>query len=788
MLWRFTILNNRTNTSTIIDEPLGWDANTSEIKRDLDWHGILFTNQGDTFQFDGKAMRLLKAEYEEYGVQGDMTLIMEEDCGNGYEEFSHGKFMFKDYDFVCGDECYVKVPVETTKETKDLRNRLNQKVNLETTKAFDEVTTLPVYNKLPFEMELPSKGIFIKDHALAENNIEESFNGGLNAPSNNGWNITYGQLEFAKTIKAAEIGGFSFNPVQKVGGTYFGHTMDLNYTGGAGNVDNVGLFAPLPFVKPLNLSPIVNYFLDSSNYGQISNPVQLSLSFTGKIDVLNCVVPVIAFYLLRLPNRPTNINNGDNFSDYERIYREVIYQVPFPFGPGDGLQPGQSVNINSSFVDNNFILNEGDRFYYFISITERKNQTMIDAVNNGGKAFKLTEYQNSFFKLSNLSRTPATTSKVFAINETISRVVETITNNKLKAFSEYFGRTDSQPYLHDVDGCGSLEVISDGIRVRKQENRIPNKPSLFSLSLQDVFEGLNPIHNIGMGVETDPYRIGYNRLRVEPWRYFYNDTVILSCTDIAKINRKVYEKEIFSTFQFGYQKWEAEEYTGLDEFLTKRTYRTTLNQVKNDLVKLSKFVASGYALEITRRKGDNNSKDWRYDKDTFIICVKRNNAGDLVVELGNILNPQNIIDPATLYNYRISPVRNALRWVNKLFESYKQFDANAKLIFTDGDANYYAAGEIQNTDCTLEAGLITENQIINVTVFNDSLNAKPFLEAERIIYEYPMSSRDYKLIEANPYGLIYFSCDCEEGYGWIDSIQYKPEEGKATFNLIPKVN
>jgi hypothetical protein len=792
MIWRFTILD-RNNVATVIDEPIGWDKNTSEIKRDLDWHGIVFLNQGETFEFDGKAKKLLKDEYDTHGVEGEMILIMEEDCGNGYEEFSRGKFMFKDFEFVCGDECYVKVPVETTKETKDLRNRLNQKVNLETNVAFDEVTPLTPYAALPFEMELPSKGIFIKDHSVNETDIEEEFNGGMQAPNNSGWNLTIGQIEFAMTIKAAEIGGFSFNPVQKVGTIYKGHTMDLaSQNSNPNTIGDLGSGAfPLPGLLPLNLSPVVNYYADSPNYGQISSPVQLGLLFNGQIEVLNTVVSTTAFYLLRLPNRPNLLTNGELLSHYEIVYRNVLYDpsnyFPNPGAGGVGLQPGSVLNIGATFVDNNFILNEGDRLYMFIAITERKNQTMINAINNGAKAFKLTINQNSFFKISNLSRTPATTAKVFAVNEVLSRIAESVTNGNLRAYSEYFGRTDSQPYSHPVDGCGSLEIITDGIRVRAQQNRIPNKPSLFTVSLQDIFDGLNPIHNIGMGVEKDPNRAGYNRLRVEPWQYFYNDNVILSCTGINKITRKMYEKEVFSTFQFGYSKWEAEEYTGLDEFLTKRTYRTTLNQVKNDLVKLSKFIASGYALEITRRKGDNDSKDWRYDKDTFIICCKRNNTGKLIVELGNVLNPQNIIDPATLYNYRISPIRNAMRWMNKVFESYKQF-GSSKIIFTDGDANYYASGEMAAPNCKLENGSLIENDTIDLTIYADPNKAKPFLSPERVAFDYPMSSKDYKLIEPNPYGLIHFSSDCEDGFGWIETIQYKPEEGKGTFTLIPKVS
>ena len=39
---------------------------------------------------------------------------------------------------------------------------------------------------------------------------------------------------------------------------------------------------------------------------------------------------------------------------------------------------------------------------------------------------------------------------------------------------------------------------------------------------------------------------------------------------------------------------------------------------------------------ITRRKGNADSKDWRFDNDTFIICLRRYYGG-LEVEQGNIL-------------------------------------------------------------------------------------------------------------------------------------------------------
>lgn len=855
--WRFTIIN-RDNISTVVEEPVGWDKNVSEINRNLDWHGIFFANQGQTFEFYGIAHDILKAEYDQYGHAGIATLLLEENCGNGYEEFDRAKFVFSKYRRLCGSgSCFVRIPAETTSDVMDLRNRLNQKVNLETEVAFDETTPLAPYGALPFNMFLPSKGIFIQNRAEAIADSIESFDGGLQAPSGP-TNITDSQIQFGlPDNQLSEIGNFVIGPT---------HTMDMIAPGVGFAYAPSGVF-PLNNLYPLNLSPFENYSEGSSNYGDISNPVAFDFRIKGDLDVLETYLGTTSIYLLRLPNRPTLSTNGENLVDYEVMGELNVYNS------GSGVFPGGYLAPNSGALPFDFVftgdvtINEGDRFYLFMALTERKTATEITNVDAGAKALRLTLDTDSHIRMTNLSHTPPTESKVFAVNETISRIAEAITNDRVRAYSEYFGRTDSEPYSHDADGCGSLEVLTDGIRIRRQENKIPGKVNLFSLSLQDVFEGLNAIHNIGIGLEADPNREGYSRLRTESWEHFYNDTVIMNCTDIAQISRDANDKEVFSTYQFGYDKWEAEEFNGLDEFLTKRIYRTTLNQIKNDLIKISKFVASGYALEITRRKGNNDSKDWRYDKNVFIVCVTReiklhvvfdNEYGNkiivylngnsyptlpgtlditgtslndgtytisgtvievdgdsyiltftvveavtyeenysteitniswfdrLSVELGNVTSPANIIDPNTLYNYRISPIRNAMRWINRVFESYKQFGVDCKILFTDGDGNYFAEGEMTKTDCKPEAGVIAENQTIDVSAFDDSDRAKPFLSPERIVYDYPMTSQEFKTVSANPYGLIHFENECENGDGWIDSIKYRPEEGKATFNLIPK--
>lgn len=844
MYWRFKLID-RNNIITVVDEPTGWDNDIVKIARDEKWHGIFFTKQSENLVYDGVAARLLKKEYDTYGWQGIMFIQMEERCNEVWEVADIGRFIFSAFKDACGDECTVMCPVETSGDIIDIRNRVNQKVDLDTRKAFDGITDLPVYDKLPLLMLLPSKGIELHDDAEDDKSIKIPVDGApATIPAGN--NSEYGMVEFGMNkIVASEIGGFSF-PEDPF------YNCVLTTSGPLGcslpSPDAFWLYPdiisiPNKIVCPLNLAPTVNYSDGLPNFGVVSDVCDLDINLAVGFENVNLTSRDGYAILCRLPAGKV----GNAVGDYDWLY----------------VVPGASL----VYHDPAFVLNRGDRLYCFIAMYHLKTEAQT---NTPIPAFKMNMIPGSFFRLETLTHAKPTIAKIYMINEVLSRILECITNNRVKVYSDHYGRTDSQPYSVVADGCGSMRGITNGIRVRAAENRVPGMPQVYAVSLQDAFDGINPIDNIGIGLEPDPARPGFNRCRVEPWRFFYNNDVIMTCDNVALITREVYNKNIFSTFTFGYAKWEAEEYNGLDEFLTKRIYRTTLNDIQNDFSQISKFVASGYAWEITRRKGNLDSKDWRYDNDTFIVVCRRagftltvNNTGffmtiapglaltgsdiltianaidqstgapipsingdyalsfpittggvtttsifpalpegnylvDLLingvpvtsdnigVDLGDVDTPTNIIDPPTIYNWPITPVRNAMRWMNRVLMSYNVFDDDAKIIFTDGDGNYFAGGKQKNDACRIEGQVIAENVTISRVLFEEYAAVMPFLRAEGIVYDYPMSTVNYRSIKANPYGTIVYN-GCKNGSAWIDFINYDRSKGMGSFNLIPKI-
>ena len=864
MRWKFTILD-RYSVATVIDEPVGWDANVAEITRDEDTHGIFFNNQGFQFEYYGKSMRLLRTEYDLYGWQGEMTLIIEEDCGKGYIEFARGRLLFIKWEDYTD---YVKVPIENTSDIMDLRNGIDQKVNLEDLKAFDLTTDMVKYDKLPFQLSLPSKGIFMQNKAefkepaivdISLGSVPDIVAPPVGYIDNAAWFQIVPQID---NVEFQEFGLFATAATPEHQFIKSGVYPADGYVDPLLEAVTNGTFATPPDTRKIYFdwatpTPLLYNSNNENGFDSITDfSIDINYSFKIELKIAN----IVGLYKILVKRRQDGT--------FEYLNKERIISGTSKSGAGSTsgyddttIWKAGSINtVSFSASYSNYTLLRGE--YLFVAVcglaVYRSDQATDDLA-----AYSITSISGDA-KMETLSHFPSTLSKVFAVNEAFSRISESITNGKIKVYSQLFGRTDSKPYSTPVDGCAGLEVITDGIRIRRQENKIIDKTSVFSISLKDMIEGLNPIHNFGMGVEPDPARPGFNRLRIESWEHFYTDEIILSCHGVNNLTSKTDSKDIYSSFKFGYSKWEAEEYNGLDELLTERTYRTLISEVKNELNQVSTFISSGYAWEVTRRKGNANTKDWRFDKDVFILCAKRGATSDffvrfnqpdnfyiamddtnedyvrnffvigdtitissplnsgsfkiltvfsipgnlvikvdaplvdelsiatitsgaaLNVETGNIINPVNIVDPATIYNFRISPVRNALRWVNKVFESYKHFNSDCKLVFTDGKGNYFAEGELDSLDCKPEAGSLMESQIIDLTTFLDSNNAKPIMIPEPVTFEYPMSSKDYNAIAKNPYGLIYFENECKSGMGYIKKISYKPEDGIATFNLKPK--
>jgi len=200
-------------------------------------------------------------------------------------------------------------------------------------------------------------------------------------------------------------------------------------------------------------------------------------------------------------------------------------------------------------------------------------------------------------------------------------------------------------------------------------------------------------------------------------------------------------------------------------------------------------VTGSYPIEITRQQSfaDSGGADTAYDDNVFLICVRKPDYpySGLEVEVGNVDSPANIYSPSTVYNWRIRPVANMLRWFKSIASTYRNIlDTANQLFFSSGTGNILARGMMADAFCRPEKQVTQENQSIFFTQTDDFA---PIWINETITFSYPLSLADYNKIKANPYG--YISVQCGEGQwlkGFIKQVNYQPANGNGQFTLKRK--
>lgn len=722
MTWQFYI------NDVQIDEPVGFSEIVFNVLRDENWRGVFFEASTSALQFYGEAFDLLQQLKISYGVDALAIFRADVKCEGEteYSEAIRGKLNFAKYRETCGNECLISLPVEQDGCIMTLRNRYDQKVNIDSSIAFDKSTVLNNYPGLGFTMELAAQEIPVSADASVQD--DEPF-----------------ELEFVAENSGTRI---LTRPI---------YTNEVDASLQEAQLSNPAFFFEI-IPGEIRMSP--QLLLDSGNAGQCFDSIyNIDIRIKGRIrydpidsDDINAESGVRIGYwdassgiitdnLVQLDGQVISGDMDESvWYDFDTHYVNASESIPFDVGIY------AYVDFNASDV----------------------------GTDNPTKKLTVEFDDETHFLVSTTRICPPTEAQVYMVNETLSRTTEAITDACLRVKSDYYGRTDSQPFASAIDGCGALRVLTNGLKIRQAEN------NNLSLSLKDLFEGLNAIDNIGMGIEG-------STLRIEPAEYFYNETKIMDMPLIPDAVREVVESRIFSLIKVGYKKWETESVKGLDEFNSNKQFRTGIKSVNNTLDITSAFIAAGYVIESIRTQlfAATGRADNKYDNDTFIICVERGYVG-YIVEQGNIEDPANIFSPATAYNWRIRPMYNLMRWAKTILSAYPNpLESTSKLFFTDGTGNYVASGQMSADPCKLEAGPIAENHDLHATDFAQAVPL--IIRPEDETFEYPLSIAEYKLIKANPYGFINLQC----GHGefikaYINNIEYNVAQGKATFNLSIK--
>jgi hypothetical protein len=784
MNWKFKLIDftyDPAGVETEVTEPQGWENISLNIRRDEEMHGIFFEFTGNELTFYKEGMSILRDAYNGYGVEANVNIVVQASCDDdNYDTFYTGKLIFDTYKETISDLCSVSIRTEQQDVVTTFRNRIDTAVDLATTTSLDG-TALTTYTNLPKNIYLPSKGLYKRTLRYMENDFyiaqgcvyrknDISAGSGLETKDvTMYWDLDYenAQNDEVKNWQAVDMWDFSSGSMSTMiiedDGQY-----DIDF-----RVKGIVLGGAQTEATILGGSPgsLENGFLDM---------------WVDVIFAVNYVETIIGSYYLSTTTQNLSIayQSPTTSSGFSMECHPTYGGGPTPtLNTFDENNPTiANIPIDESYTTT-ATLSNGDVVAVYLKVRQQgeyHRQLFNKEDIYWSQSFKKSS--DSYFNINSILYKPTTNTDTFLVNESFARTTEAITDNKMSVYSDYFGRTDSQPYQALTDGCGSLESITTGLLIREQLVS-GNTPKL-NISFKDLFTGFNCIHNIGIGLEDDNYGGGREKIiRIEPVAHFYDSTTpIMTCGNVFNITRSVLPTRMYSEIEGGYAKYESEDITGIDEFLSKREYRTEWSQTRNKDSRVCNFIASGYALEVTRRKGHLTTSDWRLDNDIFVICMKRY-SGDIVVEQGQISGDVNIVDPNTVYNFAISPIRNATRWLKTWFAGLKN-PLTSKLIFANGTGNYFAGGQYTQA-CSTDGQVLIENDALESAMLTDPNIAVPLWKPEQIQFDYPMSMADYNTIKLSPYGYVKYSSDgITYQNGYILNIEYKPNQGIANFTLL----
>lgn len=711
------------------EEPIGFTDLELSIKRDDVFHGMQFEASTGTLDFYGAAAEYLITQKETYGLKANVTFSAHLDCDTPDEQIFSGRLNFGKYRKKCGNTCLVTLPVEEHSCAVIFASRFDQEVDVDSTTAFDKQTSLSAYTNMGQEIEIPAKALFVSSN---------------------------GKVADAGDTMNVELGGQVFIRPTYVANDASILTTQLDQPFAVVEYELItsGPITPQLLFEDLSTCFPENFTYNHRLKGSYNNPSSNGVLFHVKVKHFKWN------------------GEGDIFADGVIIDETVVFQGP----PND---PGPFSGTFDVTHAGTMTLEEGIGIYHVIEFGVAITATPAFA--------DVTFDPETQFLISATRLCPATNAKSYLIHETLSRVVEAITNRCMRVKSEYYGRIDSEPFAFDSDGCGGLRMLTSGLKIR----RAPEDK--FFASPKDLLEGLNGIDNIGFGIEVDPDLPNQYILRVEPVDYFYQDNEMMVMDGIPDGDELVQEGMHYSKILVGYKRWEVQRVNGLGEPNSNRQYRTGLETISNTKDIASQLVTGSYPIEITRQQSfaATGAADTAYDNDIFLICLLRG-MYNFTVEQGGIDNAANIFDPATLMNFRLTPVRNLMRWYKSLINSYANInDTDNKLFFSSGTGNLTAEGEIiegfYDDLCKLEGMVISESQDLFLTHFDRQEDAVPLWKNETINFAYYMSIAEYKALKAAPYGYINFQCGngpVEKGF--IKEIKFKPARGTCTVNLIKK--
>lgn len=647
------VMNHTSAGRVVAKEPLNFRKISYELTRHPDRYGI-FLSMSETLIFIDNGADYLRMIYEMYGINSEVSLIIEIKHPNTdkWESYFKGSLDFSTYSRE-QNRVSIKIGGDST-GYELLKSREATEIEPSRTETLDKAA---LNKQQTIDLELKPRKIFLQSKLV---------NSELNQDGEPLQIVT--TWPFHATRHKVEVNSDQERIIETTFNT-------------SGNT-NVGFNIP---ADPNGVFPQNQQFF----YFRNDRPklLKIKVKWRVKIGFANSSVPS-QFVRLFIQRSTYNENQSP-----EPVERHILYEVN-----GNGGLQSQTFEFETpSFTGIN--IQESECLALVFSVTE--------PVGGGNNFITIEEStivieEDSFFE--------ATTTKAILNFEMAQRLLEIITGKPDILYSDTLGRTDLG---YPEDGPASLVAFAHGMWIRQFEDSPEDSENRFKplkTSFKDYFESISSTFNLGMGIEYAGFK---ERIRIEEKTYFFNKNITIKLGKAKNIKRSVATEYYHSKIEAGYSKGgEYDEAMGLDEYNAKAVFSTVIKKITTAFEVISKYRADSYGMEFARRKPRLNypNEDTKYDQDIFIFDLKRffNVFKQRLWQDDFEQEPIGVYSPETATNLRLSPVNTILRhgwYIASAFIKYPQdyivfgsSTANAKLkTKLIGKPEFAENGDIQNS-------------------------------------------------------------------------------------------
>lgn len=768
--FRFT-LSHPVEGEVDIDEPVGWDKSTFTLKRDDKYKAITF-EYSSSLQFrhanksyDGGAEFILFI-LDKYGPDEGIKLTVEvSDHNKPFEVVFEGRLNLEDIIETEGG-------VECIAEQEDFFTIFNQRTGLQVSfKDNLSVDGVSLQEYLPYTLNMHSKVLVKQTRAETPQEIP------LPPTPTHSFIINAGLPGFPDPTKT----GFGTQPATE----FVSRTSYVQFDFSAPSTDELKNYWKVGSGASTEEPPEI---YTASEAGTHTFDLLLKLEIlisTQHLTPMETAMstcffdPDIGLYAGTL---------DDTFIDFHFIVRDAMdtekYSQVVSWGHFDSCGNISDVLTSDdvAFYIPDLELEVDDRVYFYATVRmEAKYERLLaDSKIQYWVGYLLDA--GSYLKITGKTFTEATTAPAMRVHDVFANLCNKLTNRNDSFYSEDFGYIDAPYHSYTEDGVYSDFAIQNGFNIRN----FPWVDRPLQLDFTTLFDSLDAILGLSLNLEVIN---GLPTIRIERLSYAYSTDVVMTLDYIKGIKRTLDKSKYYNQIQVGYENSLPQEINGLDEFATKHVYTTDLRTIGNTLTLISKVIASGSLIEVTRRSQYNATltTDTEYDNNLFIVALNHENPA-IAEKNENFAQVNNLLSPETAYNLRLWPAFNLLRNGNRINGGLlKKLGSQYK--FQSGEGNYKVEMEFNDSEITYP-GSYNGDLLIGGTNINwayaDLPEVTPLWTCDVFEFKYPFSLRSFNLLKANRNKSILINGDLFEDYVSVVVLEVSSEvvDGLGSFKAL----